>query len=301
MPRSLPPLNALRAFEAAGRRQSFTGAAEELNVTHAAISRHVRGLERRLQIQLFRTVARGVELTEDGAAYLTRITPALDQIAEATEALSLVTPGTLSISCEPTFAFKWLMPRLGQFQAMHPEIEIDLHSTPELANLKTYESDLALRFCHDAPDVRADLISISPVYPYGAPSLPVAKDPSDLLNLKLMHEDNGALWKRWFAAAGLHDAYQPQKTSGLTTLLAIEGALAGQGVVLSSAELVCQDVEAGRLKKLSPLGLAYGGYHLLCLEELAGRRSIRQFRDWLLTETDYLRDPPHSAARKSGG
>ncbi|MEM1276644.1 MAG: LysR substrate-binding domain-containing protein [Pseudomonadota bacterium] len=301
MPRSLPPLNALRAFEAAGRRQSFTGAAQELNVTHAAVSRHVRGLERRLQVQLFRTVARGVQLTEIGAAYLARITPALDQIAQATEALGKAQPSTLTISCEPTFAFKWLMPRLGQFQALHPEIDIDLQSTPKLADLKTYECDLALRFCHSAPDMRADLISVSPVFPYGAPSLPVAEQPSDLLALKLMHEDNGALWKRWFEAAGLRDAYQPQKTSGLTTLLAIEGALAGQGVVLSSAELVCQDVELGRLKRLSPIGLAYGGYHLLCLEELAGRRSIRKFRDWVLSETTYLRAPPHSAGRKSGG
>ncbi|MEM8791791.1 MAG: LysR substrate-binding domain-containing protein [Pseudomonadota bacterium] len=286
MPRALPPLNALRAFEAAGRHQSFSGAAEELNVTHAAISRHVRGLEQRLQVQLFRKIARGVELTEDGATYLSLITPALDQIAAATEEIGASTSGFITISCEPTFAFKWLMPKLGLFHEAYPDIEIDLKSSPKLANLRTYECDLAIRFCEWVPPpVRSDQISSSPVFPFGAPSMPLADDPADLLGLKLMHEDNGALWKRWFVAAGVEEIYKPAKSRALTTLLAIEGALAGQGVVLAPAELVSNDVEAGRLHRLSPIGLKYGGYHLLYLDELANRRPIRAFREWLLRET----------------
>ena len=119
MSRYLPPLNALRAFEAAGRHQSFSRSADELNVSHAAVSRHVRGLEKRLGVQLFKNVARGVELTEMGRQYLDQITPALEQISQASESIRRREDGKLSISCEPTFALKWLMPRLGHiFEAL---------------------------------------------------------------------------------------------------------------------------------------------------------------------------------------
>ena len=135
MPRELPPLNALRAFEVAGRHNSFSGAAVELNVTHAAISRHVRGLEKRLGVQLFKTVSQGVDLTEAGAKYLRTITPALDQIAEATTAVSCKSDRSILVSCEPTFAVKWLMPNLGSFEDAHPGIEVQVQSTPKLADV----------------------------------------------------------------------------------------------------------------------------------------------------------------------
>ncbi|MBY8976830.1 LysR family transcriptional regulator [Rhodobacteraceae bacterium NNCM2] len=290
MPRRLPPLNALRAFEAAGRQQSFTGAAEELNVTHAAISRHVRGLEHRLGVQLFRNAARGVELTEIGAEYLREITPALDRIAEATEALDGGVHGTLRISCEPTFAIKWLMPQLGKFQDAYPDIDIHLDSTPRLADLKKHECDLAIRFCREVPEgVEAAHICASPVYPYAAPSVACGDDPADLLKLRLLHEDKGNLWCRWFAAAGVEAPTISGRTASLSTLLAIEGALAGHGAVLTSTELVENDVQAGRLRRLSSIGLEYGDYCLLFLATTARRKSFRAFRDWIIAATEGLR------------
>lgn len=120
MSRRLPPLNALRAFDAAGRHESFTRAAGELGVSHSSISRHVRGLEDRLNVRLFRDQSRGVELTAAGARYLAVVSSALDQIAEATEALTERPSGTLVVNSEPFFAAKWLVPRLGDFPSGQP-------------------------------------------------------------------------------------------------------------------------------------------------------------------------------------
>jgi len=298
MPRRLPPLNALRAFEAAGRHASFTGAAAELNVSHAAISRHVRGLEERLGVRLFRVVSRGVELTAPGHTYLAAVTPALDAIALATEALAPDPDGTVSVSCEPTFAVKWLMPRLGSFQALYPGIEIKIDASSALADLEHHESDVAIRYGSGTwPDLAMDLISESPSYPVGAPGLgqpcPGAPgacllEPEQILEHKLLHEDNGALWKRWFAEAGLRSIVLPP-VSGLSTMLVIEAALAGQGLALISDDLATADLASGRLVRYSDVALDYGGYFLVYLDKTMRRRAPEAFRDWILSESRDLR------------
>ncbi|MFD2205727.1 LysR substrate-binding domain-containing protein [Kiloniella antarctica] len=291
MPRYLPPLNAVRAFEAAGRHESFSRAAEELNVTHAAISRHVRGLEKQLGAQLFRKVARGVALTENGKAYLVKITPALDLVSEASEALRGQQTGTILISCEPTFAMKWLMPRLGEFQEISPDVDVSLVASSELADLKNHQCDLAIRYYSQVPvGISCDLISTSPVFPYGIPTFMEAKLPEDLLQYKLLHEDKGQSWTSWFAKAGHENFQMPQKSSPLSSLLAIEGALAGQGVVLASAELVAKDVENGRLKRLSNVSLDYGRYYLVFLNEVVRKKHVAAFRQWIINSTTEFRE-----------
>lgn len=296
MVRRLPPLNALRAFEAAGRHESFSGAAEELNVTHAAISRHIRGLEQRLNVQLFRNVARGVELTEAGARFLKALSPAFDQIAHATEDLSCENEGMITISCEPTFAVKWLMPRLGAFNELHPDVEVNVEATGRLADIERYECDLALRFFKGtSATLECEKICHLPVYPIGAPSLtkslPAKPAPADLLNLRLLHEDKGQLWQRWFRAAGLSDvsAKELRAPGGMSTIIAIEAALAGQGLVLVSDELILSDLESGRLQHFSDQGLDFGGYYLVYLKQILRRKTVRAFRDWLLKATEDLR------------
>lgn len=290
MPRRLPPLNALRAFEAAGRHRSFTGAADELNVTHAAISRHIRGLEQRLGVQLFSVVARGVELTEAGSQYLQSVTPAFDQIALATEELTSAQVGVVSISCEPTFAVKWLMPHLGDFKANHPGIDIRIDATPKLADLERHECDVAIRFFSgEATRFECDLISRSPVYPVGSPRLEQPDTLQGLLGLGLLHEDRGSLWCRWFAAAGIENVALPPVSARLATLLAIEGALAGQGLALLSAELVDDDIRKGRLRRFWNVGLDYGGYYLCYLTETGRRATFKAFQAWLLAATETLR------------
>ena len=146
MLRNLPPLNALRAFDAAGRHQSFSRAAEELGVSHSSISRHVRGLEDRLGVQLFRDLPRGLELSPDGAAYLAQVAPALDAIGDATDGLAEAPQGTVTVNAETLFAMKWLVPRLGDFTTQNPDIELRLEASRQLANVARYEADFAIRF-----------------------------------------------------------------------------------------------------------------------------------------------------------
>lgn len=295
MPRRLPPLNALRAFEAAGRHQSFTGAAEELNVSHAAISRHVRGLEARLGVQLFAAASRGVALTETGAAYLAEVSPALDAIAAATEALAAAAKGTLSVSAEPTFAIRWLAGRLGRFHARHPGIEVELEASPLVANLARHDCDMAIRFTAKSyPGLAADTISRAPLYPVGTPALrekfDAGRGPAALLDLTLLHEDKGALWRRWFAEAGLGEVALPPTPGRFSSLIAVEAALAGQGVALTSREIVAEELADGRLVKFSEIGLDFGGYYLVYLPERLRERPAAAFREWLLEESRELRD-----------
>jgi len=292
MPRQLPPLNALRAFEAAGRHENFSRAAEELNVSHAAISRHVRGLEQRLDVQLLVRAARGVELTKAGADYLSKVRLAFDDIAAATGELSEQTYGTVSVSCEATFAIRWLARRLGGLRQKHPQIEIDFDATNELADVAKSQCDLAIRFCsRPYKGLESDLLADCVFYPYCSPDMNIPDTPAGLLDYPLLHERRGIFWRRWFAEAGIEDVVLPPLTGGHASLLAIEGALSGQGFAILSHELVSRDVEEGRLKRAFPIGMKYGSYRLIYRRESLRRKELRILRDWLLDETSVLREP----------
>ncbi len=147
MGRRLPSLNALKAFEAAARLESFTDAAAELFVTHAAVSRHIRDLEEWLGTQLFIRTGRGVDLTDAGRRYVSRLTPLFDQLAEATrEAAAVGDVRSLNVSVEPAFASRWLVPRLGRFNELHPDIELAIDPTNTLVNFRAGEADLGIRY-----------------------------------------------------------------------------------------------------------------------------------------------------------
>ncbi len=289
MSRLLPPLNALRAFEAAGRHQSFSRAADELRVSHSSISRHVRGLEDRLGVQLFRDHARGIKLSPDGAAYLARISPALDAIAEATEGLVQVPEGTVTLNSEPLFAMKWLIPRLVAFQADYPQVNLRIEASRDLADVARYEADLAIRFIPPGAVYEgAELISDAMLRPYAAPSLvagPVG-DPAELLNYPLLRDRTNGTWNAWFALAGGVDAQDvPYEVWRMRSLLAVEAAIGGQGVLLVSDEVVAGEVAAGRLVALSDIGFREGGYYMLHADGALRRKAVRGFRDWVLGET----------------
>lgn len=289
MRRTLPPLNALRAFEAAGRYQSFSRAAEELDVSHSSISRHVRGMEDRLGVQLFQDHARGVRLSPDGAAYFARISPAFDVISEATEALAERPQGTVTVNSEPLFAAKWLVPRLADFARAHPEVEIRLEASRHLADVTRYEADVAIRFIPpNASYPGAQLLSDAKLYPYAAPGL-VSEPPRtarEMLSKPLMRDRTNGTWRAWFASAGwpLPDDFE-EDVWRMSSLLAVEAAIAGQGVLLVSEEVVAQEVAQGRLVRVSDIGFREGGYHVLLADGAARRKPVRAFRDWLLAQT----------------
>lgn len=304
MPRKLPPLNALRAFEAAGRHQSFSRAADELGVSHSSISRHVRGLEHRLEAQLFRDLPRGLELTRDGAVYLARLTPVFDTIAEATEALAERPAGVVTLNCEPVFAIKWLITRLGDFQSRYPEVDLRLEASRDLADVAHYATDMAIRFYKSGtPDLPATLISDAWIYPYASSNLirkPVTS-PARLLDYPLLKDRDSNTWRRWFALAGGVDPDDvPNPVWRVRALLAFEAAVAGQGVILCSSEVAQRDVAAGRLVRVSDVGFQEGGYYLVLAQGTSRRKAVRKFRDWILAQSRSLRVDPGLNSQPDG-
>jgi len=292
MPRLLPPLNALRAFEAAGRHQSFSKAAEEMGVSHSAVSRHVRGLEHRLSAQLFRDLSRGVELTEAGHRYLAQVSPALDQIAEATEAFADRPRGRVVVDVEPLFGNKVLVPRLNSFYSDNPRIDLRIEAGDRLVDVARYEADIAIRFFkEDRPDNEHSLLSATKIYPYASPSLvagPVSQ-PEDLLQYTLLQDRIGPMWLEWMTAAGGDVTQVPEIPWRMRAALALESTLAGQAVMLVSADIVAGLVKSGDLIRLHDVGIQKGAYRMVIGQEATRRAAVRQFRDWLLETTGEFR------------
>ena len=282
MRRFLPNLNALKAFEAAGRHNSFKGAGAELNLTHSAISRHVRGLEKQLNAELFRTAPQGVELTSAGQQYLRAITAALDDIAHASEQLRTGGTRSISVTCEPVFAAKWLMRHISQFRSLHPTISLALVPSGDVVDLRLGRFDFAIRYCTKRyADLSHDLLFDENVYPYGAPDTGLIAGPRDLLAKRLLHEDDGTLWENWCQAAGFGRLTLPN-TGSLPAILAFEEALSSNGILLTSPRLAEYDVKAGRLERLSEHGMAFGSYRLLCHDHTNLRPEAAAFRSWLI-------------------
>ncbi len=291
MSRTLPPLNALRAFEAAARHESFTRAAEELGVSHSAISRHVRGLEARLGVQLFRDASRGVALTAEGGHYLGRITPAFDVISEATEGLADTPAGRVVVNSEPVFAAKIIVPLLARFQRDLPDVELRLIGSNELADLDRYEADLAVRYAKtgllDAP---SDLLSNAAIYPFAAPGY-LRDDrlrPEDLNTRPLLRDRGGNIWIDWVKLAGW-DVAVPDPPWRMRAALALEAAVHGAGIYLGAADGTHPDEQAGRLVRVSQVGLRQGAFHLLTSGQAGRRKAVRAVRAWLLDHTRALR------------
>jgi len=289
MPRILPPLNALRAFEVAGRLGSFSKAAAELNVTHSAISRHVRGLEKRLNVHLFRTENSGVALTEQGRAYLTEISPAFDQIALATEALSVPPSGLVTMTTESTIAQKWLVPRLGALKSRHPEIELKLSVAPQLMDIEAHDFDIGLRYLRNDPPAQYDLLLPSRVRAYAAPGFAPQKGGSlDLTALArgpLIVDATFRFWPEWFAKAGLRDIPKFHLPHPLAALLAIQSAVSGLGAVLMDTNLCEPELQANALEQISPVEILYGGYYLALNSQAGRRKNVRAVRQWLIDES----------------
>src|SRR3954452_19758836 len=211
MLRRLPPLNALKAFEAAARHESFTKAAEELCVTQGAVSHQVKALEATLGLKLFIRERQRLALTEAGRDYLAVIRDALDRIALGTERLvQRQTSGALTISTSPDFAAKWLVYRLGRFAEALPDIDLRVSATMHHVDFAREDVDLAVRHGDgDWPGLHVERLSAEQLFAVSSPKLLGGRrlrKPADVLEFPLLHLDTPGAWARWLEAAGLDEA-----------------------------------------------------------------------------------------------
>ena len=286
----------MRAFEATARNASFTRAAAELCVTQGAVSRHVGVLEDWLQVKLFRRERHGVELTPQGDAYFRTIRSALDQIETTTRQLRQRTDnGPLRLKLPPTFAIRWLVPRLARFHAQHPAIDVQITTSHQRADFARDDVDVAIHSESEplsSPGYRKLFGEI--LLPVCSPGViergPALRKPRDLAKHQLLCSMNRALdWPTWLAAAGIDDV---DGNSGLkfeNAALAYQAAVDELGVMIAQHALVEDDLRAGRL--VAPLKLRVptaGGYYLQFRLDQPKPASVRLFEEWIVGEAERI-------------
>ncbi|MBI2719858.1 MAG: transcriptional regulator GcvA [Rhizobiales bacterium] len=289
MARRLPSLNALKAFEAAARHGSFSEAAAELFVSHAAVSRHIRDLEEWLGTKLFRRTGRGVEATDAGRRFGAKLTPLFDTLAEATrEAAAVGDVRQLKVSVEPAFASRWLVARLGRFHDLHPDIELAIDPTNQLVDFRAGVADLGIRYgAGPWEDVEAVKLSDVVIFPVGAPA--VVPDgaplkPEDLKDHNLLHEQRKQWWADWLAAAGV-TGVEDWRGTLFHNHLAIEAAEAGQGFALGDQILCTDSLLEGWLRRPFNRDMKdHGSYWIVRAKGSKESAPARSFREWLMAE-----------------
>lgn len=290
---NLPPLAAIRAFEAAARLSSFTRAAEELAMTQAAVSYQIKVLEDRVGQPLFTRKARQVELTETGRALAAGASEALRILAESYEQARTGGQGTLSISTIPTFAANWLALRLGSFQIAHPAIAVRLETSDRVVDLAQDNIDIGIRTGGKGewPGLASHRLFMADFTPMLSPSLAATiggvREPADLLRLPIV-DAGDPWWAMWFDLAGI-DAREnlAARTRSQLNSQAFEGraAVAGVGVGILTRELFTAELDNGSL--IQPFDIVGNDGHAYWLVYQQARRNvpkIRAFRDWLLKE-----------------
>jgi LysR family glycine cleavage system transcriptional activator len=312
MPVRLPPLNSLKAFEAAARHLSVKRAAIELNVTSAAVSHQIRTLEDYLGVQLFRRYNRALELTDVAKAALPKLGEGFDCLAQAVAHLRSPQHGggLLTVSAAPSFASRWLMPRLHRFIAAHPEIDVRISArmrrvsvdgkgdVAERATVEAWlaDSDVAVLYGQGhVPGIKVEHLIALSISPICSPKLLTGahplKEPADLRHHLLLHDDTGALydnrpfWDVWLKAAGVTDVDVEKGPHFSHAVLAFEAAIDAVGVLASMPVLAGEDIASGRL--VMPFSLQVplaGGYYMACGEHANDRPAVQAFCDWLRDE-----------------
>ena len=299
MARRLLPLNGLRAFEASARHLSFKAAAEELNVTPAAISHQVKALEDMIGQKLFRRLTRQLVLTEAAQLTLPDLQQGFEHLSRACRILESKTEeGILTISVAPSFGAKWLVPRLVGFQEAHPEIEVRIAGADHLVDFDAEDVDAGVRYGRgDYEGLHVDRLFTVSVLPVCCPSLTRGEmplhQPADLRHHTLLHlssfqpNEASPAWGMWLKAAGL-DGIDPNRGPKFNaSALVVEAALAGQGVALVDDTVVAAEMASGRLVRLfsdQELMKTQFSYYLVYPLDRAGSRKIELFREWILGE-----------------
>jgi LysR family glycine cleavage system transcriptional activator len=287
----LPPLNALKAFEAAARHESFTRAAEELCVTQGAVSHQVKALEAELAIKLFNRERQRLIITEAGKDYLTVVRDALDRIAIGTERLlQRQNAGVLTVSTSPDFAAKWLVHRLGHFAEAHAGIDLRVSATLHHVDFAREEVDLAVRHGDgNWPGLDTIRLSAEQLFAVCSPKLLSGRrrlnKPADILNFPLLHLDSRTDWKNWLQSVGLDGADVVHGPVLNRASMVIDAAIDGQGIALARTTLAASDLISGRLVRPFDEELRLSKtYWVICPKATTTLPKIVMFRDWLLSE-----------------
>jgi LysR family transcriptional regulator, glycine cleavage system transcriptional activator len=311
MPRRLPPLNALKAFEAAARHESFTRAAEELCVTQGAVSHQVKALEAELGLRLFNRERQRLVITEAGRAYLIVVRDAFDRIGDGTERLlQRQRGGALTVSTSPNFAAKWLVHRLDRFAEAHPEIDLRISATPHHVDFAREDIDLAVRHGDRiASGLHVARLSTEELFPVCSPKLLNGRNglraPTDLGRFTLFHVTDRQGWRQWLDFAGV-PGVDPSRGPVLNhASMAIDAAVDGQGVALARTALAAWDLIGGRLVRPFDIAMpASYAYWIVCSKAAAKLPKVVAFSDWLLAEAaedarqlERLKSRPRPAVR----
>lgn len=293
----LPPLNALKAFEAVARRLSFARAAEELHVTKAAVAQQVRALEAEIGAPLVRRSGRGLALTESGAAGAAGLAEGFAALARAARAMREAKGRRfLVINSSASFAATWLVGRIGKFKALHPEIDVLVDANPIEDTLESRATDGLIRWgAGDFPGLATTLLFKEDVFPVCSPAVVSAENPlrtpEDLKGRTLLHLEwspdypSWPTWPDWLKAAGARDVEARHGIWFNNMAMAIRAAAQGQGVALGSLAIVADEIAAGRL--IAPFSTSVRtpfGYYFLCRPEDAGAPRIKAFREFLVEE-----------------
>jgi len=294
--RRLPPLNALRAFEAAARHLNFSRAADELSVTPGAVSQQIQNLEDYVGASLFKRTPRGLLLTDAAQTALPAVREAFDRLAEAASLLTAAVDGRrLTITAAPSFAAKWLVPRLGRFEAAHPQVDVWLSADIDLVDFATGEIDLAIRYGGGGyPGLEAVRLMRETVVPVIAPELLESNplnEPRDLASHVLLHDgspdadDSCPDWMMWLAARGVKGVDGTRGPRFNQSSLVVEAAAGGRGVALAKRALAQDDLDAGRLvvpmQIVTSVDFAYYVVHPKAKGRLA---QVKAFVAWITAE-----------------
>jgi LysR family glycine cleavage system transcriptional activator len=294
--RRLPPLNALRAFEAAARHLNFSRAADELSVTPGAVSQQIQNLEDYVGVALFKRTPKGLLLTDPAQIALPALREAFDRLAEAASMLTAAVDGRrLTVTVPPSFASKWLLPRLGGFEALNPDVDVWVSAGMELTDFASGEVDLAIRYGGGRyPGLEVIRLMQETVIPVVSPEL-LADHPlenlGDLANAILLHDGSPDAdescpdWTMWLAARGVKGVDGARGPRFNQSSLVIEAAVGGRGVALAKRALAQADLDAGRLVAPFQIATAVDFAYYLVHPKTKGRLpQVRAFITWITAE-----------------
>ncbi len=288
MSKRLPSLNALRVFVAVARSGGVSRAAEELNLTHSAVSHQIRSLQSELGVTLFEKSGRGLMLTEQARAYVQRIESAFKEIEEATLDVTTHNRHRLRISTIPSFAARWLLPRLGDFIATCPDVDVEVQSSHRAADVKGGEVDIGIRFdTGPHPGLYSERLMRDWLFPVCSPEF--AKkyalcDTSGIDGVPLMHSEREP-WSSWFPAAGIVADEPEHGILFNDSALMLQAAAAGQGLCPARQSIVYDELQSGRLvRPFSTYVESPFSYFFVCRREKLAAPPIAAFRTWIFRQ-----------------